>query len=155
MQLNYILIPLFTVLVSGVGSYFTSASLLSWYKTIKLSSFTPPGSVIGAVWTVLFILATISALIVWNKFSHDNYFWIIITAFIVNGILNVLWSYLFFYLHITGWVTIEAAILALSVILLVVLIWPLSKLASSLLIPYAAWASFATFLTYSVYSLNK
>lgn len=155
MKLNYLLIPLFTVLVSFTGSFFTSSGVSGWYKTIKLPSFTPPGSIIGAVWTLLFILATVAALIVWNRFSHNQSFWIIIAAFIINGGLNVLWSYLFFYKHYTGLATIEAAVLGLSVVLLVVLIWPMSKPAASLLMPYAAWVGFATFLTYSVYSLNK
>jgi tryptophan-rich sensory protein len=136
------------------GSLLTSGGM-KWYKSIKLPFWTPPGSVIGAVWTILFILAAICALIVWNKFSHDGRWQLIITIFIFNAILNVFWSLLFFNQHWLAAATFESAALGLSVLALIILIWPGSTLAASLLIPYAAWVGFATFLTYTVWTLNK
>lgn len=154
MKLNYFVIPLITVLVATVGSWLTNRGM-NWYKTINLPSWTPAGSLIGTVWTILFILATISALIVWNVSVRNNRFWWIIAIFIVNAILNVSWSWLFFNQHFIGPAIWEAALLGFSVICLVVLVWPVSRLASTFLIPYAAWVTFATYLTYSVWILNK
>lgn len=154
MKANYFAIPLITVLVSVLGSYFSNTGLRIWYRTINLPSWTPPGSVIGAVWTTIFILSTVSALIVWNKTPHTGQFQLIIGVFLVNAILNVGWSYLFFSKHLIGSAVIEAAILGLSVLALIFLIWPLSHKASLLLTPYAFWVSFATYLTYSVWRLN-
>jgi len=154
MKLNYIVIPLITFLTAFSGSLLTSSGM-KWYKTIKLSSWTPAGSVIGAVWTILFILAAICALIFWNKFLHDGRWQLIVAIFILNAILNVFWSWLFFSQHWLGAATFESAVLGLSVLALVILIWPGSALAASLLIPYAAWVGFATFLTYTVWTLNK
>lgn len=151
---NYIIIPLITIFVSVLGSMITSSGM-KWYKTLKLPAFTPPGAAIGAVWTVIFILATISLLIVWNKFQNTEQFWIIIGLFAVNAFLNVFWSYLFFGVHMLNAAVVEAALLDLSVIVLIVLIWPFSRLAAGLLIPYAAWTAFATYLTYIIWSLNK
>ncbi len=154
MKINYLLIPLFYVFVSTIGSLFTGQGVSSWYKTINLPSWTPPGSVIGIVWTIIFILTAISALIVWNKFNHNYAFWVIAVLFLVNGLLNIFWSYLFFSQNLLGWAALEAALLGASVYALIVLIWPLSTLAASLLIPYAGWVTFATYLTYLVYKLN-
>jgi len=153
MKLNHIIIPLITFLTALSGSLLTSGGM-DWYKTIAKPSWTPAGSVIGTVWTVLFILAAISALIVWNRLPHDNRFKWIIAIFILNAILNVGWSWLFFNQHQLGAAIFEANLLAASVVALVILIWPGSRLAASLLIPYAAWVAFATFLTYKVWSLN-
>lgn len=55
MKLNYFLIPVFVLIVALTGSYFTNTGMNQWYKTIKLPSLPPPGSIIGAVWTTLFI----------------------------------------------------------------------------------------------------
>lgn len=154
MKLNYIVIPLITFLTALSGSLLTSGGM-KWYKSIKLPSWTPAGSVIGAVWTILFILAAICALIVWNKFPHDGRWQLIVAIFILNAILNVFWSFLFFNQHWLGVAAFESAALGLSVLALVILIWPGSVLAASLLIPYAAWVGFATFLTYTVWTLNK
>ncbi|MEM4263633.1 MAG: TspO/MBR family protein [Candidatus Woesearchaeota archaeon] len=151
---NYIIIPIITIAVSVIGSMITSKGM-QWYKTINLPSFTPPGSFIGAVWTMIFILATISALIVWNKMPQEGNFWWIIALFLINAGLNVFWSYLFFGKHMLNVAFIEAGLLDLTVITLIILIWPVSRLAAGLLIPYAAWVAFATYLSYIIWSLNK
>lgn len=152
---NYFVIPLITILVSYLGSIFTSKGINSgWYDLINKPSWTPPGSIIGLVWTIIFILATISALIVWNKLERDKRFWKIIYLFIINAGLNLFWSFLFFAQGLIGIAMIESAILGISVYLLVYFIWPKSKLAASLLIPYAAWVTFATFLNYSILILQ-
>lgn len=153
MRLNYIIIPAITLATALLGGKLTGGGM-SWYRTIKLPSWTPPGSVIGAVWTFLFILATISALLVWNGSAHDNRFGLIIAIFIVNAILNISWSWLFFSQHLLGSAIFEAILLGLSVIILIILIWPRSIWAGGLLVPYALWVAFASFLTYKVWSLN-
>ncbi|OGZ33666.1 MAG: hypothetical protein A2Y98_01900 [Candidatus Portnoybacteria bacterium RBG_19FT_COMBO_36_7] len=157
MKINYILIPLAAFAVAGIGSLLTSSGM-AWYKTIRLPAWTPDGSIIGTVWTILFILAAISVLIVWNSSlgpEQAGRFKLIVAVFVINAVLNVGWSFLFFNQHLLVSSVFEAGLLALSVIALVILIWPVSRLAASLLIPYAAWVSFATYLTFSVWSLNR
>lgn len=150
---NYLIIPIITVVVSVLGSYLTDLGM-DWYDTINLPEITPPGSVIGAVWTVIFILSTISALLVWNLSKRNKRFWWIIGIFIANAILNVFWSGLFFSLHLIGASIIEMIILEISVLALIVLIWPISRWASVLLIPYAGWVIFATYLAINIWKIN-
>lgn len=154
MKPNYIIIPLITIATAVIGSFLTSAGM-DWYRTLKLPSIAPGGGIIGSVWTVIFILSTISALIVWNSASRTNLFWWIIGIFVVNAILNVLWSYIFFFSHGIGPALIEMVFLEISVLALCVLIWPYSKIASILIWPYAIWVCFATYLTYNIWILNK
>ncbi|MBW2968908.1 tryptophan-rich sensory protein [Candidatus Woesearchaeota archaeon] len=154
MKINYIIIPLITIIISLLGSYLTNSGM-DWYKTINLPSFTPAGSFIGIVWTIIFILTTISALIVWNNYSGADRFWLIIGLFIANAILNLTWSLLFFNQHLIFLAIIDAVFLDLSVIALMILIWPLSKLGAGLLLPYAIWTAFATYLNYRIWLLNK
>ncbi len=98
MHLSYILIPLVTILVAFAGGQLTMRSVKTWYKTIRKPTWTPPGAVIGAVWTVLYILAALSALIVWNL-PLAPVSAMVTMLFILNAAVNVLWSYVFFYLH--------------------------------------------------------
>jgi translocator protein len=153
MSLHYFIIPILIFLVAYGGSSFTSGGM-DWYKSINLPTWVPPGSVIGLVWTTIFILAAISLIVLWNKGTHNTYFWTIIGVCVVNGLLNIAWSYLFFGVHYLGWAVIEAALLDLSVIALIFMMWPISQLSALLLVPYAGWVAFATYLTYVVYSLN-
>jgi benzodiazapine receptor len=182
MRLNYIIIPLITLGVSWFGSRLTSSGM-DWYQTINLPAWTPSGSVIGLAWTIIFILGTISALIVWNKKDKDGIASSpaaprddigeerlaasrqaprndirkkrIIVLFLVNAGLNLAWSWLFFEQHLLGPAVWEAGLLGLSVIVLIILIWPFSKLAAWLLVPYGGWVIFATYLTYLIWTLNR
>ncbi len=153
MKLNYFIIPLIVISVSAIGSYITSGGM-EWYATIQLPEWTPAGSIIGAVWTFIFILTAISIIIVWNKSVRDDRFYFILSMFITNAILNIGWSLIFFGMH---WIAVsffEAVILGLTVIVLIFLIYPVNRIASFLLIPYALWVSFASYLTYNVWMLN-
>lgn len=154
MKVNYLFIPLFVIFISLFGSWLTSGGL-DWYATINLPVWTPSGSFIGSMWTVIYILTAVSAVMVWNGFPRDSRFSAIIKLFLVNAFLNVLWSFIFFNQHLIGWATLEAGLLALSVFGLIFLIWPVSRIAASLLFLYAGWASFATYVSYSVWLLNR
>ncbi len=155
MKANYFIIPLVTIAVAVIGSQFTSSSLSGWYRSINLPTWTPPGSVIGLVWTTIFTLSTIAALILWNTPNAKVKLPIFAAIFLLNAVLNVLWSYLFFSQHQVGAAIFEAILLDLTVIALVILAWPISRLASVLLMPYAAWVAFASYLTYNVWKLNR
>ena len=153
MKINYFIIPLITLIVAFSGSFLTSGGM-AWYKTIKLPKIAPPGYFIGIVWTIIFILTTISALLFWNKAPRDSRFNTIAIIFLINAFLNVFWSYLFFNQHQILASIIEMIILDITVIVLIFFLWPISKLASYLLMPYAAWVAFATYLAYRILLLN-
>lgn len=151
---NYIIVPLISIIVAVVGSLATSANLASWYSTLALPSFAPPGQIIGIVWMILYILITISALLFWNKIRHDKKFQVITGIFLANAFLNAFWSYVFFSLHEIGWAILVSVTMALTIYALVYLIYPKQRTAALLLIPYGLWVTFATYLNYLIWTLN-
>lgn len=150
---NYFLIPLLVLLVSATGNLITDRGMV-WYDTINLPSFTPPGYVIGLVWTVIFILSTISALMFYNKKERTPRFILISLLFLNNALLNVFWSVLFFKLNLVGLAVIEMIVLNLTNLALIILLWPRHRIAAYLLFPYFLWVSFATYLAYTIWTLN-
>ena len=155
MKINYLLIPLLVVLVAVTGSFFTSQGIESgWYDQIVKPSWTPAGSLIGAVWTTIFILFAAAVLIFWNWARRDNLFWVIIAGFVLNGFLNVFWSYLFFYEGMIAAAFFEAIVLSLSVAVLIYLTLPKVKITAYLLVPYLLWVSFASYLNFIILTLN-
>lgn len=151
---GYWIIALVTIAVSGIGGLLTTSGM-PWYQTLLLPRWTPSGMVIGTVWTILFILAMISAMLVWRDAPHQRLrFKLTIALFCANALLNVLWSYLFFVQNLFSPAVLEAAVLGASVVALMLLIWPLSKAAALLLLPYAVWVAFATYLAYVVFMMN-
>ncbi len=149
-----ILIVFIVLLVSVVGSAITSAGM-TWYDTINLPSFTPPGSFIGAVWTTIFALCIFSAIKFWSSKQEANLSNLVAGLFLLNAFLNVFWSQVFFGWHLLGWAFLEAILLDLSVIALIILIWPKDKVAAAALIPYVAWVAFASYLTFVIWQLNS
>ncbi len=154
MRWNYIIIPAAVAGVSVIGSWLTSLGMDGWYEQLSRPAWTPPGSIIGAVWTTIFILAAVSALVWWNRTQRDFIRRAVLTAFIANAVLNIGWSAVFFALQLIEAAVAVAALLAFSVAILMYLLWPISRLSSVLLAPYVGWVVFATYLNYIIVTMN-
>ena len=74
----------------ALGSVFTSSSVSTWYPTLIKPSFTPPGSVIGGVWIMLFTLMGISLFLVWREGKGDADRNIALGVFAAQLVVNVL-----------------------------------------------------------------
>jgi tryptophan-rich sensory protein len=152
--LHYIISPLFYIGVALSGRVVTAQGVTTWYPSIVKPSYTPSGSVIGAVWTLIFILSAISLILFINSGRGNHMFWPTIGIFVLNGILNAVWSYLFFAKHYIGLAFIDAVLIGITIGLIIIMVWPYSKASALLLLPYLCWVSFASYLTYAIYTLN-
>lgn len=152
--LAYLLPPVFYLLVALAGRQFTSAGIAGWYPSLQRPSFTPPGSIIGIVWTLIYILSAASLIQVFRTAYRKPYFSLIIGLYILNGIINAAWSYVFFLRHLLMYAVIDAVLIAFTVLIMILSAWQYSKLSAFLLVPYFLWASFATFLSYAIFKLN-
>jgi tryptophan-rich sensory protein len=139
-------------LVAGLGALTTD--LGPWYYHLTLPRWKPPDWLFGPVWTLIFTLTAISGYLSWSRGRHDAVSARILALLIINGILNIAWSALFFRLHRPDWALLEVGLLWLSIVALMVMTWRRSQLASWLLLPYLVWVTFATVLNFSVVQLN-
>jgi len=154
MKINYFVIPLVAVVAAGVGSYLTKLGM-PWYEASNLPSITPSGGFIGLMWTVIYTLSTISLLLWFNQKRRPRNFWAVVWLFVINILLNVGWSYLFFVQHwITGAIG-EMILLEATVIALIVMMWKDLKKSSVLLWLYAVWVAVATYIAYSFWIINR
>ncbi|MEE1943601.1 TspO/MBR family protein [Pedobacter sp. KR3-3] len=144
-------IPLF---VGFLGSMLTLDSVKTWYLTINKPAFNPPNAVFGPVWSLLYILMGISSYLVWKKRKTTmGYSWAV-GIYILQLLLNLMWSYLFFYQHQIGFALIEIGLLLLTIIINAFIFYRIDKTAGWLFVPYILWVSFASYLTYSISLLN-
>lgn len=125
-----------------------------WYRALQKPSFQPPDWLFGPAWTVIFILTAVAAADCWRHAQSDADRRRVAVAFVVNGILNILWSVLFFKLRRPDWALAEVVLLWSSIVSLMVVAWPLTRRAVALLVPYLAWVSFASILNLAVVRLN-
>ena len=137
-------------IIAGIGSFFTSSSVGTWYVTLVKPVFNPPSWVFGPVWTVLYLLMGISLYMVWIKRVE-------IKAMIFFGVqlfLNALWSIIFFGLNNPLYAFIEIILLWFSIVFTIYYFYKIEKTAAYLLIPYLLWVSFAAILNFSIMILN-
>lgn len=114
-----------------------------WYDDLRKPSWQPPDWLFGPAWTVILGLAAWSAVLAWNAADGSGERTLVVGLFGFNALCHALWSPLFFRLRRPDWALIEVAFLWASLVALVVGLWPISRTASLLILPYLAWVSFA------------
>lgn len=139
-----------------VGSLFTSRQALdTWYANLNKPFFTPPGWVFGPVWTTLYALMAISAFLVWHRGLDTRAVRIALAFFLLQLVLNALWTPLFFGAKMPLVAFIEILFLWAAILSTIVAFAKVYRPAALLLIPYMAWVTFAAILNLSIYLLNR
>jgi len=124
-----------------------------WYAGLHKPSWNPPSWVFGPAWTVLYILMAVAAWLVWREGGWKTQ-GRVLAGFLMQWLLNALWTPLFFGLHRPG--LAFAGIVALWLVLGATLwsFWRVRRLAGLLLVPYFAWVSFAAVLNFAIWQMN-
>lgn len=143
-------------LVGAIGSLFTVAEISGWYATLTKPSFNPPNFIFGPVWTLLYFLMGIAFYDIWTKHTPKSSNWLgAVTFFLLQLVLNTLWSIVFFGMHEIGIALLIIVILLMMIVLCIISFARISRRAGILLVPYLLWVSFATILNAAIYVLNR
>lgn len=140
------------VLIGALGSLFTTSSIETWYTTLTKPSFNPPSWLFAPVWTILYILMGISFWLIWKSHSPEKKR--AMGLFIVQLLLNGIWSPVFFGAHAIGGALALIVLLWAAIVLTILIFKKISKPAAWLLVPYILWVSFATVLNFAIWRLN-
>ncbi|NIO00762.1 MAG: tryptophan-rich sensory protein [Candidatus Latescibacteria bacterium] len=133
-----------------IGSQFMPGE---WYVSLVKPAWTPPNVVFAPVWTALYVLMGVAAWLVWRRSGFSGAM-VPLVLFIVQLVLNALWSYLFFGAHQPMLAFFEIVILWIVILLTLVCFWRMSLLAGVLLLPYLCWVGFASALNFQIWRLN-
>ena len=139
-----------TFAAGWVGSRFQPGE---WYTHLVQPALTPPGWVFGPVWTILYILMGVAAWLVWQRYGLAGAVWPL-GLFILQLVLNTLWSYLFFGLQNPGGAFLDIVALWLSILATLIAFWQYYPPAGKLLLPYLLWVTFAVYLNLQFWRLN-
>lgn len=130
--------------VAYIGSIFTDTG--NWYESIK-PAITPPNYVFPIVWTILFYFITLSLYYTVTS-SNGKYEKQIGILFGMNFLINILWSFFYFYQHDPVSAFVDIILLIISIVSIMVYTWKIDRRASVILIPYLIWVCFASVLNY-------
>lgn len=136
------------------GSFFTRASVSTWYRELRKPAFNPPDWLFGPVWTALYIMMGVALFLVIREGFKTPAIRAAFAVFVVQLILNITWSALFFGLKSPGAAFAEIVVLWAAIAATIALFKPISTAAAVLLIPYILWVTFAAALNFAIWRLN-
>jgi len=131
-----------------------ATDLGSWYQALKEPFWKPPDVAFGPIWSTIFILSGVA----WVGAKHLTTDALILRRltilFWLNGLLNILWSILYFRFQRPDWSLYESVFLWLSVLAILLTIRKISSKYSLYLLPYLIWVTIAIVLNLDIVRLN-
>jgi tryptophan-rich sensory protein len=97
----------------------------------------------------------VAAYLVWQKGWENEVVRVALVLYMVQLVLNGLWSVLFFGFQSPLLAFAEIILLWLAIAATIVWFWRVAPVAGMLLLPYEAWVSFAALLNGSLWILNR
>ena len=130
-------------LVAIGGGVSTSASVKTWYPTLRKAPWSPPAWAFGPAWTVLYACMAVAA---WRVSRVAGLVSVPMAAYALQLALNAAWSPAFFgYRSTRAGMAIILALLP-AVALTLHTFSSVDVTATWLLVPYAAWIAYAATL---------
>ncbi len=121
-----------------------------WYDRLDKPSWNPPDWVFPVVWTILYIFIAFAGWLVWSEVGVGT----VIIVWGIQLVLNAIWSFLFFGMKRMDLAFVEVTALWTSIVVFILLAWPISTVAALLFVPYLVWVSTAALLNWTVWKMN-
>lgn len=143
---------LLSVVAAAIGGL-ASANAPEFYEQLNRPTWAPPASLFGPVWSLLYLMIGAGAWLVWKErgWSRGRNALIL---YVVQLVLNALWTWIFFVWHMGAAAFVEILVLWVLIGCTVVAFWRIRIPAGALLVPYWLWVSFASVLTYAMWQGN-
>jgi tryptophan-rich sensory protein len=125
-----------------------------WFQSLHFRALRPPDWLFGPSWTLIFALTATAGVIAWKEAPDAKARTVFAVLFVVNALLNIAWSPVFFRWRRPDWVFIELIPFWASILSLLLFCAGFASRATYLLLPYIAWAAFAGWLNWRIVRLN-
>jgi benzodiazapine receptor len=136
---------------AAIGGFFLPGE---WHARLQKPAWNPPNWIFGPVWTALYTMMAVAAWFVWKRGGFAAQL-IALSLFLLQLLINALWSPLFFGLRNPALAFVDIVLLWLALLATVVAFWKVRPLAGALLVPYLAWVTFAGALNFAIWRLNR
>ena len=124
-----------------------------WFDALVKPDLMPPGWAFGIVWAILYIFMGLAlAIVIHARGARGR--GLAVGLFLVQLVLNLLWSPLFFRAHQVDNALVLILLLFALVGVTALAFWRIRRMAGLLLLPYLAWLAFASYLNYEIGRLN-
>ena len=126
-----------------------------WYARLAKPRWTPPGSTIGTIWSLLYpiILVTFGYVVV--RVASGGMPASVLVPVAINAVSNVAFTPIQFGLRNLVLAEVDILIVLATIVWSMIAIWPYVRWASLALSPYLVWVAIATALQTSITWLNR
>jgi benzodiazapine receptor len=131
-----------------------AGDIRGWYRTLDRPAWNPPDAVFGPVWTTLYLLMGVAAALV-ARDAERSRVRPPLTAFVVQLVLNLAWSLVFFRLRRLRLAFVELVALWVAIVVTAIAFARVRLVAGLLLVPYLAWTTFAGVLNLEIARRNR
>ncbi len=152
MTATIVVAALAAIALAAAGGLLTTIG--PWYRALRKPSWQPPDWAFGPAWTLILGMAAGSGVLAWENAADGAAQNRVLLLFGANALFHLLWSPLFFTWRRPDWALLEVAFLWLSLVALIVGLWPINQTASLLIVPYLLWVTFAARLNLEIVRLN-
>ncbi len=128
---------------------------MDWYDSLAKPAWTPPGSVIGTIWTVLYPIIIVTYGWVFYRMVRGEIPWSVAVPVVINIVANVAFTPIQFGMRNLPLATIDIIIVLVTIVWSMIAIWPYSRVASLALSPYLLWVSIATTAQVAITWMNR
>jgi benzodiazapine receptor len=125
----------------------------AWFAALEKPAIYPPPAAFGIVWTILYVMIGLAVALVcaaWGARGRT----LALTVFAVHFVFNLAWTPVFFGMQEIAGALLVIALVAVTLVAVIVLFWRVRRLAGVLLLPYLAWVLFAAALNFQFLQLN-
>jgi len=143
---------IFIAMVAAAALVGTQFGPGPWYTALHKPSWTPPNWLFGPVWTALYVAIAVAGWLVWRSKALSVTKPIL--TWLLQLILNGLWSWLFFGLRRPDFALVDIIALLITICWFIASANKISQVAAWLFVPYALWVGFAAALNFAIWQLN-
>ncbi len=137
----------------AIGGGIVTYAGMPQYEAAVHPALTPPSWLFPVVWSILFLLMTYSAAVIYDSGHPDLSKAIFVYALQLT--MNFWWCVLFFGFKLYLFAFIWLILLWIAVLVMIILFYRINKMAGLLQIPYLVWLTFAAYLNLGLYLLNR
>ena len=147
MKINYKQLFKYLLITFLIGSLFSIFTIDNSYYKMLIKPIEIPPIVFPIVWSILYILYSISIYIVRDSKEANK-------IYLLQIITNSLWTLFFFGFKLISFSFIWCLLLLIIVSIMTYYFYKLNKVSGFLNIPYILWLLFASYLNLSILILN-
>lgn len=140
-------------LAIAIGSLTTSRGA-QWFRRLRRPDWLTIEWAIPLIWTTIFTCGAISASRVWDTDPGTSRTWGLMAAYLVLELITLAYTPVMLWfrrLRVGVWIGGTGLVVAIALTLIV---FPISRPAAYLLVPYLLWSPIGTYVTWDMMRLN-